>query len=502
MPPVVVRLPAGPNAAPFEASLRTQFGFVVQSYGSSVTVDLPEGSGSVTPYLKATRLCGAGETLTDATWDPLRAVTPHEHDRAKGKQLWDWADDYLSETTDSDKDRLWRQMRVMRARTFLLGRELPEYLGVEIPDIFEGMPNASLWLVTVDDLLLRRLMFMRAQLALTLTPDIPLVAGQFPGFQLLAAHGLTRGGIDFSSALSLPLVMFSPGLIGIPFSWEPHALILLFGEAADLRQPDVATPSQALQPHTLTRPEGWADPPFWDSLKKEEMEPLIPWWVGRLNVLYSHAADPTQFSDALGQHEVSAQTAWFLTLERMLVDALTLASNPRAGDLVRSQIAFDLLDKTEGLLNYTESGPGFKDLLRKSKTLPRLLRAWEQMPESVPTSVKDRLRAHSTATFDALYEDVRDHVTVQSRLTTAGIKVAKGDPTDLKSLPMEEYVARLLRDTRNSAHGLKQLLREAKSAHVLSTHSGDIPPQLTHLATLISLALAADAEDLCAGAWW
>lgn len=184
-------------------------------------------------------------------------------------------------------------MRVIRARTFLLGRELPGYLTVEMPNIFDAMPNASLWLVSVDDLLLRRLMFLRAQLALTLTPDIPLVAGQFPGFQLLAAHGLTQGGMDFSSAVSLPLVMFSPDVIGIPLRWEPHTLLLLFGEAADLRKPDFAAPSQALQPHTLTRPEGWEGPPFCDRLSSGEMESLIPWWVDRLNVLYSYAVDPT-----------------------------------------------------------------------------------------------------------------------------------------------------------------------------------------------------------------
>jgi hypothetical protein len=104
------------------------------------------------------------------------------------------------------------------------------------------------------------------------------------------------------------------------------------------------------------------------------MEPLIPWWVDRLNVLYSHAADPTQFASDLGHHDVAAEAAWLLTLERMLVDALVMAGNPSAGDLIRAQLAFDVLDKTEGLLGYDESGPGFKDWLSRSKTLPRCLR--------------------------------------------------------------------------------------------------------------------------------
>jgi hypothetical protein len=498
--PVIVRLPTGQNAAPFQASLTQHFGFTVQNYGGSVAVDLREGSGTVRKYLTATRLCGSGDILTDATWDPLRAVQPHEHDRTVGRRLWDWADEYLDATGPGDKDRLWRQMRVLRARTFLLGRELPDYLAQEMPTIFDGMPGSSLWLINVDELLLRRLMFLRAQLALTLTPDVPLVAGEFTGFRLLSAHGLTRG-IDFSNALALPLVMFSPGLLGIPLSWEPHALVLVFGQAVDLHQPDFATPSSALRPPAFIRPEGWSDQPYWERLTPAEMEPLIPWWVDRLNVLYSHAADPTQFSDNLGHHDVSAQAAWFLTMERILVDTLIMASDPTAGDLVRAQLAFDVLDKTEGLLNYDESGPGFKDLLWRSKTLPRLRQAWKDLPESIPASVERRLRLHSKTTFDALYADIREHVTLPSRLTPNGIKIATTDPATLRNVAMNEYVGRLLRETRNTAHGLKRSLRE-DSKYILATHTGDIPPQLTHLAALIVFALVADAEKLCAGTWW
>jgi hypothetical protein len=66
---------------------------------------------------------------------------------------------------------------------------------------------------------------------------------------------------------------------------------------------------------------------------------------------------------------------------------------------------------------------------------------------------------------------------------------------------MDEYVGRLLRATRNTAHGLKRSLRE-DSKYILATHTGDIPPQLTDLGALIVYALVADAEKLCAGEWW
>ena len=47
---------------------------------------------------------------------------------------------------------------------------------------------------------------------------------------------------------------------------------------------------------------------------------LLSWWTTRLNVVYSYATDPTNFSND-GLHDVAAQAAWFFTLERMMADA-------------------------------------------------------------------------------------------------------------------------------------------------------------------------------------
>jgi len=489
--PVVVNLPTGPDAAGYRAALSSQFNFAVHNYGSSVTVDLAEGSGTTSDYFTATRLCGEGDTLSDATWAPLRALHPHPHDPAQCQALLQWANGYLAQ----DPNNLWRQLRVLRARTFVLGDELPDFLKVEVPRLFAGMPGGSLWLITVDELLVRRMMFLRGQLALTLTPDLPLGTPGFNGFQLLSAHGLTRGS-DFASALSFPLLVFSPGAVGMPLSWQPHALVLVFGQTLDLHKPDVDTPSDIFRPRTFGRPEGWSDPPFWQDLTGADVEPLIPWWLERLNILYSHAADPTQFSDDLGRHDIAAQVAWLLTLERMLVDATLMAAEPTAADIVRMQLAFDILDKSEGLLGYADSGPGFKDLLRRSKTLPRLNQAWA----SLPAGLQQRFRDHTQVVFDALYDDIREHA-LPHRQTRAGMRVANDDPNTPRPMPMDQYVPDLLREVRNSAHGLKRILRE-NTRHLVATHTGDVPRQLPDLASLIALALAADAGKLCAGAWW
>ena len=68
-------------------------------------------------------------------------------------------------------------------------------------------------------------------------------------------------------------------------------------------------------------------------------------------------------------------------------------------------------------------------------------------------------------------------------------------------MSMDDYVTRLVRGVRNSAHGLARLLRE-EDRHVLATHEGAMPRQLADHAALVMLGLIADADKLCAGEWW
>jgi hypothetical protein len=85
-------------------------------------------------YFSATRLCSADDVLTRETWDPLRQLVPHPHDPATCRAMLEWANGHLPE----DPDNLWRQLRVLRARTLVLGGELPEFLAKEAPRFSTG----------------------------------------------------------------------------------------------------------------------------------------------------------------------------------------------------------------------------------------------------------------------------------------------------------------------------------------------------------------------------
>jgi hypothetical protein len=364
-----------------------------------------------------------------------------------------------------------------------------------MPALFHDFPGSSLWFVSTDPVLPARFSFLRTQLALELTPDTPLSGPEFEGIRLLDAHSLTTG-IDFGHVHAPPLLAFSPGVVAFPMSCEPHALVLVLGQTLDLRKPTEPLWSEIYRPRTLDRPDVWQDEAFTDGLDFTDVEALLPWWVDRLNILYSHATDPTQFHDNFSRHDVIGQAAWFLTLERMLSDGILLLSNAKAGAVVHMQLAFDLLDKAEALLEYAESGAGFKDLLRRGKTVPRLNQAWA----SLPAGLVDRFRDHTQRAFDGMYEDIREHALAHRR-TRNGMRVARQDPTRPMPMTMDEYVPELVRAVRNSSHGFTEVLRDARGL-LVATHQGCMPSQLTDVAGLVMLGLFADADKLCEGTWW
>jgi hypothetical protein len=102
--------------------------------------------------------------------------------------------------------------------------------------------------------------------------------------------------------------------------------------------------------------------------------------------------------------------------------------------------------------------------------------------------------------FDSTYEDIRDHALAHRR-TRKGMLVARGDDLTPRPMSMDDYATRLVRAVRNSSHGLARLLRE-EDRHVIATHEGTMPRQLADHAALVMFGLIADADKLCAGAWW
>jgi hypothetical protein len=188
-----------------------------------------------------------------------------------------------------------------------------------------------------------------------------------------------------------------------------------------------------------------------------------------------------------------------LTLERLFADGLLLLGQPSAPDITRLESAFDLLDKAEGLLGYvdrSDSGKGFKALLRRSRAAPRLRNAVAGLPDGLSERFEERV----DRLYDALYAGVLTN-TMSSRVSGSTVSVARQTADELVGMPAEDYVARLCRAVRNSAHGLLSTLRQSPDRFLLATHTGDVPTEFTWLAATVMFALVADAERLVDGTW-
>jgi len=404
VPPVTLHLPEPAQAPNYRHYLRSNCHFDVRDIAADrwVSVEPGEGSGRIYRYFEAHRICDAHTAINDATWEPLRERPAWEDNNAERRRALLQAAAELAEIGTPEAT-----LQAIQGGLAGAVNDAPDFLTPNLPALWEAFPDGSLWLISVDQKLLSRMAFLRSRYALELTPDIRIDPEAWIGLTALDGHSIT-GGASFQRLFNPLLLTFSPGAIGYAFAWNPHVIIFMYGMSTELREEPPRSLAALYEPDTdvAAGDHPWIDPDFWDGLDPSDLESLLAWWTQRLNVLYSHAADPTQY-ERVGRHDAGGQCAWFLTLERLIADATFIQSGPQAPQMARLQAAFDLLDKAEALLGFgiRGSGGGFKRLLRRSTMVPRLNASWERLP----LRLRPRFRAHTEALFDHVYDHIREH---------------------------------------------------------------------------------------------
>jgi hypothetical protein len=503
---VRLKLPLGHETG-FRSSLRTLSSLVVTDLRNDwVSIDPAEGAGVTSPYFSAHRLADKNTDLSDArTWDITTRYPP-----------WNQKPHFeVPEGTRASHDALYQRSDIgsiiKRLGTEVLlssPKTLSAVLSRELPELFRRYPFGSLWYVTVSRQLSGRLALMRVSRTLRLTPDVDY--DKSDGIQYFGLHSLTQGS-DFSPLVYHPLLAIQPVTSGFAMGVFPPVAAFLFGGFEDIRKTyEVPAIVDRFMPRVGGGIGGRAGIHFpAQGMSASQLESLFAWWTGRLNILYSHAADPTRFDDGSGVYDPVAQSAWFFTLERMLADASTMLAAVDTPPLMRMQIAFDLLDKVDSLLmdpkpNKLPEGKDWKRLLRDREALPALERAFDQLP----VQLRPRFKQWAKDSYRRFYDDIKK-TTMRSRVKDAGVMVAVNDPTELQRLAWDEYVPALMRAARNSSHGLLHVLSApaAGSAKrdprlLLATNSGAVPESFYEVATVIFFGLMSDAERFCSRTFW
>lgn len=491
-----IRLPDPALVPALRQSLEQAAEFTVVDLADNVVDIAPvEGAGATRAFLRAHRLCDVNTQISPEVWAPLTEHRGYEGNPAARQRLLQEA----ARLAQIDSGPAMLQA-IESAVAGFANDELPVWLEQQLPRLFQLFPQGSLWLVSVDSVLLSRLTMLGGTFVLALTPDFPLDPNNVRGFDTLDEHSLTRG-VAYGNALDPALLAFSPGAVGYAFDRQPHALVLLFGFDAELREPPPRSLSSLYEPDVFEnfRDEPWDDPAFRDQLSAGDIESFFEWWVSRLNVFYSYASDPTRFVGDDDFNQPTAQRAWFLTFERMLADATLVLAAPQLAALARMAAAFDFLDKAEALLGYGRDGAGggFERLLRRSETTRRLEQAWAV---SLPLRLRPRFQAHVEALFTSVYEGIHAHA-LEFRRTRAGVMVGRERDDRLINRPLETYVPELVRATRNSSHGFLEALT-GRDRFLLATTDGHVPRSLADLISFLIFGFAADAEAVCARTWF
>ena len=512
MTSALIALPGKEVAPGIRDGIRQRAGWSLEELVDGFGLVAPaEGGGSVFPYFQITKLCDAGTNLTASTWQPLvdhPAVLPSgefsPRTRPGGAPDPDWRKT-LKAHADSLAGSGLRGAE-LAAISAMIGalepHEVPSYLQAQVPVLFEGHPDGALWFFQADGLLSRRLGLLRVLLAFELLPDyaqaVRSAEDAHPQIKTLQVHTLTHG-FEFHHLVEPILLSIPPAALGYVCPWSPNALVFTFGYPASLVDPHPATFASLYAPGLQFGEFGahW-DAAFFEGITRGEIESLLQWWVSRLNVIYSHATDPTAFANKSGRTLPSEMTTWLMTVERMLADLLAIASIPQGAPITRLTMAFDLLDKAEALLGYGKqrTGDGMKRLLNRTEMLRRLNRVWD---DRLPLQLRDRFKRHTHELYDRVYEGVRDEA-YDYRVHGNGIRVWAPETRRLRQWSWDAYVPVVVRGVRNSAHGLLEALDSAERA-AIESHSGQLPAELPDLACLIAIALIADAEKLCAGTW-
>lgn len=470
-----------------------------------------EGARAVKEYFRVTRLCDATTKLSDETFVNLLdhpKATPETLTPATqpgGAPDLHWRDKLHQEAEKVAQTGLpGSDLAALSTKLFALeGKEAASFLPGQMKGLFGAYPKGSLWFLETDPLLSHRLGALRVLMGFELLPDYADVLRRnqddHPQIRTLQEHTLTQA-LHFDRLVEPALLAIPPASLGYVFPWAPHALVFLFGYPANLIQQRPTTLASLYTPDTQLAGFGshW-NAAFYESFDGGDAESLLQWWVNRLNVIYSHATNPTRFADPKTAHmRPSDATAWLLTVERMLADYLTNAAMPQGPPLARLAIAFDQLDKAESLLGFTkdESGHGYQRLLRRKEMVRRLDAIWENR---LPLQLRDAFRQHSRELYDRVYAGIQSE-TYHFRLHAGGVDVWSAKKNRLIHRAWDNYVPVVIHSVRNSSHGLLQALASADRG-VIESHSGKLPAELPDLVSLLTIAMVADAERLCLGEW-
>jgi hypothetical protein len=407
-------------------------------------------------YARLLRLSQFDEFLPDEAWGA--AVTIHEAVSEK--------------SADHPLESMMTSFRLLMAAA--PSSALPALASEIMGDWITGdaVTNASLHLIEVNPRLGNRLGIARALLH-TERPDAGETQTAFA-----SSLDLIQDTLIGLSAYIEPLVTsLSPQVWGVTVPRAGGVLVLNLGQPARGQRggvPDMLSMAgRGSARHPAVPESDWPSDTFRET---------IAWWVSRLDLVFSHLTEPTNY-DVDGRYSAASALERVLNFEQICRSCQSIATVN--DDHVKRLALFHVLNSLEGLatqLNWRE--------LTKLGANEKLL---DELRVRMPSKVQSALLPRAIAAVDSLRE-VQDGFFLPSRLTDGGIRLPEKSGREVV-VPLATAASEWLRVIRNSQHGYEQT-PSARTRALLAAHSGKIPARLPDLAWLNLLRILAFPELL------
>jgi hypothetical protein len=336
----------------------------------------------------------------------------------------------------------------------------------------DAVPGASLHLIEVKQRLGNRFGMPRALLH-TERPDAGETETAFA-----SSLDLMQDTLVGLSAYIEPLVTsLSPQVWGVTAPRAGGVLILNLGEPVRGRRGlvrdiiSMAGRGSAPEPAVLES----------ESPAKAFRE-TIAWWVSRLDLIFSHLTEPSNYS-VQKRYSAAGALERILNFEQICRSCQSIATVE--DDHVKRLALFHVLNSLEGLATQLD----WRELTKLSAN-EKLL---DEIRSRMPASVQAVLMPRAVAAVQALRE-VQDGFFLPTRLTPDGIRLPEKSGREV-AVPLATAASEWLRVIRNSQHGYEQT-PSPRTRALLASHSGKIPARLPDLAWLNLLRILVFPELL------
>ena len=360
-------------------------------------------------------------------------------------------------------------------RTLIAGApsaaDLPGVAALVMGELFddETAPNASLHLIEVSEQLSHRYGMTRVLLQRQRPPS------EESGFRS-SIELMQDISVGLSAYLEPLVTSLSPRVWGVTAPRAGGVLVLSLGIPVKGRP-------QLSSVLGMSGRDNKPDDLTWDqTAPADAFRTTISWWTSRLNLVFSHLTEPSNY-EVGGTYDAPSALERLLNFEQICRSCQVIATV--SDEHARRLALFHVIDSLGGLIK-TLDWAKLTSLNHNRKLLDSL---YEVMPEGVRAVLLPR-----AARAVAALEKIQEGFFLPSRLTPTGLLRPDGKGVETE-VPLATAASEWLHVIRNSQHGYDKTPSPRDRA-LLAAHSGAIPIDLADLAWLNLLRVLAFPELL------